>query len=161
MENLIKKNILIGLDFDGVLHNNKKEHFKFVYNLIDCLEELEKSYNIDIVLTTNWRLSSNKSFFNKLKSLNKYIVGQTPNIEQEKRDIEFTTFKEKYEIEKNKIYDFSFCIDDNKTYFQTESVNLFLVEKTSGFNENYKLTFIDYVKSKLNNASLNKFTIYK
>lgn len=156
-----KKRILIGLDFDGVLHNKKTLQFEYVFNLINILNQLLlNNIEVDIVLTTNWRHSSNKSFLNHLKSANRFIIGQTPNIALEKRDLEFLTFKKNYEKKHNFLYNDFYCIDDRQDFFLNDSSFLYLIDKNIALNEenanNFYNHIIDKLKNNINNSKLNK-----
>jgi hypothetical protein len=150
------KKILIGLDFDGVLHSVTGEN---ILANVPHINELIQELNIhqvecSIVITSTYRkqLSLQKiaSFFSPLTQ--QRMIGVTPDFENKgyDRDLEFAHFCKDYEIKNNISFDLVYAIDDNARLFSHLPNLIFKTDSYQGFNEEKKNEFIQFVLEKLN-----------
>lgn len=148
--------ILIGLDFDGVLHSTTGENLLANTVYINKLVEELKENNIDcsIVITTTWRkklsLEKMSSFFSA--TTQEKIIGVTPDFENygTNRDLEFSQFRRSYESQHNMTFDLAYAIDDNARLFSDLPMLLFKTDSKEGFNEEKKNEFKNLIMDELN-----------
>lgn len=94
----MKKELVIFLDFDGVLHHifpvignteRENEMFYYVDNLETSIKKLSEEFNIKIVFSTSWKekfsFEELKGFFEDYPFCYNHFIGCTPNIKSEDR----------------------------------------------------------------------------
>lgn len=89
----MKKDLLIFLDFDGVLHHifplkdntdQQNEKFHFVDNFEETIKKLTKDFDVKIVFSTSWKekfsFEELKGFFEDLPYCYNAMIDSTPNL---------------------------------------------------------------------------------
>lgn len=147
--------LLIGLDFDGVLHSivgqNLFVHMPQIQQMVQDLKN--QDINIHLVITSTWRnnFEAEKIISIFPQNLHKNLVGQTPDFENggANRDLEFSQFRKNYEKSYNINFDFAIAIDDNAHLFTDLPYLLFKTESRLGFIEEKKQELTQLIFSEL------------
>lgn len=92
----MKKDLVIFLDFDGVLHHifplkentdQQNEKFHYIDNFEKTIEKLKHDFNVKIVFSTSWKEKFSyedlKGFFEDYPNCHQSFIGCTPNIKSE------------------------------------------------------------------------------
>jgi hypothetical protein len=120
------------LDFDGVAH--AYEHGTLEH--LPAFEELMQRHpEIDVVISSDWRLTLNKKGLLELfsKDFRGRIVGTTPDLGSIKRHPEVLRFVADYNIHK------WIAVDDRADLFPPSCEYLFLTDKSVGLNKEWIL----------------------
>ena len=134
--------MVIFLDFDGVLHRKCVDTFELIPNFIKVLDLYPK---VEVVISSNWRLGmSNEAYF---KIFGKYvdrIIGQTPNINPENRELEILEFVNMHKIDK------FIAIDDDcrGTLFSQSCEWLFKTDYYRGLDSETTVKLIEFINER-------------
>jgi hypothetical protein len=123
--------MILFLDFDGVTHPRVGSS-GFIDACMSSLKEALKPFDIEIVVSSTWRLTCHSSELQKLLSpLGKPIVGVTPELERGtdyKRQKEIVSY-----ISQNNITKW-IAIDDSRfSFFPDQSQNVYFTNPKTGF----------------------------
>jgi hypothetical protein len=110
-------NNIIFLDIDGVLKHPTKNYW--YPEAVACLNAYCRHNNIDIVISSTWRLIKDLEFFNAL--LNNRVIGITPDLskhfEQHTREVECLMY-----VKANQIQHYAMIDDKTEDYKDLSNV---------------------------------------
>lgn len=139
---------LLFLDFDGVLHEGENDTLKYITNFENILLNFPQ---VDIVLSTNWRLNNSFSLLrSKFSSqFQRRIIGYIGQLEdclKYDRYFEISQWVKDYSANPKWI-----ALDDDSKLFPDDFDQLFLLQRNTALNE--------YEASRLN-VELEKLTSF-
>jgi hypothetical protein len=119
-----KKSFIVFLDFDGVLHrfyplshlsDEENQHFAYKTIFENCIRDMLKDYDIQIVISSNWRknrtIQELRAFFSK--DIASLIIGKTPILGDREDEC-------RYYLNFHKIYLPWIALDDYDPNFRTK-----------------------------------------
>lgn len=158
--------ILIGLDFDGVLHPFGKTNFENKTYFIDFVKNLQKeNLEVNIVITSSWRYNHSLLELSDryLSELRCEIIGKTKinHANEEDRASEFLEFVEETQNLSNIKYDIYFCLDDNDFLFKKNLDILYKTNYNNGFTKEDANILFNRIKNNLDKFKNSNNLTYK
>lgn len=133
MTNEVKNlnNLIIFLDFDGVLHpffpraelsDDENKYFSYVKNFEEAITHIQNHFNVRIVISSSWRLNKTieelKTNFSK--NISALIIDITPEINDEVLYHGLREMEAKQWLLENETYNIWIALDDHEFLWSTK-----------------------------------------
>ena len=127
-------NLVIFLDIDGVLNTppmyGKKIESENVSIFNKLIETLNKKYNVEIVVSSSWRLSSGVNKILRESGIKTKLKGITPNLGDRNKEID--TYIKNNNLDKENCL----VLDDEKDIVKNVICNYYITNYKTGIVEN-------------------------